>query len=122
MTMNHRIAALGLVFMPSSLRSGGIAMPFRLRLTRMFMPPLPTDAAAVDRRRPARWLGLAGVLALAPLLASCVTVKPQERAILADPSMQFESDPQAAQVRHAIENREGSYGGAGVTGGGCGCN
>ncbi|MFO0637726.1 MAG: DUF4266 domain-containing protein [Polyangiaceae bacterium] len=59
---------------------------------------------------------------VAVLASGCVTVKPQERAVLADPSMQFESDPQAAQVRHAIENREGSYGGAGVTGGGCGCN
>lgn len=59
---------------------------------------------------------------VATLASGCVTVKPQERAVLADPSMQFESDPQAAQVRHAIENREGSYGGAGVTGGGCGCN
>lgn len=63
---------------------------------------------------------VAGLVAMS--CASCVTVKPQERAILADPSMQFDSDPQAAQVRHAIENREGSYGGAGVTGGGCGCN
>ncbi|MBL8605700.1 MAG: DUF4266 domain-containing protein, partial [Myxococcales bacterium] len=27
-----------------------------------------------------------------------------------------------AQLRHAIDNREGSYGGAGVSGGGCGCN
>lgn len=53
----------------------------------------------------------------------CVTVKPQQRAVLADPIMQFEGDPQAhAQLRHAIENREGSYGGGGVTGGGCGCN
>jgi hypothetical protein len=72
-----------------------------------------------------RILGLFGLvlgLVLALGSASCVTVKPQERAILADPSMQFESDPQAAQVRHAIENREGSYGGASVSGGGCGCN
>ncbi len=63
-------------------------------------------------------------LALFLLLSAtgCVTVKPQERAVLADPSMQFDSDPQAAQVRHAIENREGSYGGASVAGGGCGCN
>jgi hypothetical protein len=53
----------------------------------------------------------------------CATVKPQERAVLADPIMQFEGDPKAAaQLRHAIENREGSYGGAGVSGGGCGCN
>jgi len=57
------------------------------------------------------------------LAAGCVTVKPQQRAVLADPIMQFEGDPQAnAQLRHAIENREGSYGGAGVSGGGCGCN
>ena len=55
--------------------------------------------------------------------AGCVTVKPQQRAVLADPIMQFEGDPQAsAQLRHAIDNREGSYGGGGVAGGGCGCN
>ena len=55
--------------------------------------------------------------------ASCVTVKPQQRAVLADPIMQFDGDPQAAaQLRHAIDNREGSYGGGGVSGGGCGCN
>jgi hypothetical protein len=54
---------------------------------------------------------------------ACATVKPQERAVLADPAMQFEGDGRgAAQLRHAIENREGSYGGAGVSGGGCGCN
>lgn len=56
-------------------------------------------------------------------VASCVTVKPQQRALLADPIMQFDGDPQAAaQLRHAIDNREGSYGGGGVSGGGCGCN
>jgi len=55
--------------------------------------------------------------------AGCVTVKASQRAVLADPIMQFEGDPQAtAQLRHAVENREGSYGGSGVTGGGCGCN
>lgn len=55
--------------------------------------------------------------------ASCVTVKPTQRAVLSDPIMQFEGDPQAsAQLRHAIDNREGSYGGGGVSGGGCGCN
>ncbi len=64
---------------------------------------------------------IASVLFLS--MASCVTVKPQQRAVLSDPIMQFEGDPQAsAQVRHALENREGSYGGAGVAGGGCGCN
>ena len=62
------------------------------------------------------------VLALV-FAAGCVTVKPQQRSVLADPIMQFEGDPQAsAQLRHALDNREGSYGGAGVSGGGCGCN
>jgi hypothetical protein len=56
-------------------------------------------------------------------LAGCVTVKPQQRSVLADPVMQFQGDPQAtSQLRHAIDNREGSYGGGGVSGGGCGCN
>ncbi len=62
------------------------------------------------------------LLALA-LTTSCVTVRPQERAVLADPVMQFEGDPIiAAQLHHAIDNREGSFGGSGVAGGGCGCN
>lgn len=57
------------------------------------------------------------------ILTGCVTVKPAQRSVLADPIMQFEGDPQAsAQLRHAIDNREGSYGGGGVSGGGCGCN
>ena len=55
--------------------------------------------------------------------SSCVTVRPQERAVLADPIMQFEGDPiVATQLHHAIDNREGSFGGSGVAGGGCGCN
>lgn len=62
-------------------------------------------------------------VAMLAFVASCVTVKPQQRAVLADPIMQFEGDPQAAaQLRHAVDNREGSYGGGGVSGGGCGCN
>ena len=68
---------------------------------------------------------VAALVSLGSLLfvASCVTVKPQQRAVLADPIMQFDGDPQsAAQLRHAIDNREGSYGGGGVSGGGCGCN
>ena len=70
------------------------------------------------RKTAALAIGLASVA-----LAGCSTVKPQQRSVLADPIMQFEGDPQAsAQLRHAIDNREGSYGGAGVAGGGCGCN
>lgn len=70
-----------------------------------------------------RKIHLVPLAILAAATASCVTVKPTQRAVLADPIMQFEGDPQAsAQLRHAIDNREGSYGGGGVSGGGCGCN
>lgn len=62
-------------------------------------------------------------LSVVATLSGCVTVRPQQRTVLSDPIMQFEGDRQAAeQVRHALDNREGSYGGAGVSGGGCGCN
>jgi hypothetical protein len=63
------------------------------------------------------------VLALAAPSFGCATVRPEQRAILADPSMQFEgeeSDERAMQ--RALENREGSFGGGRVEGGGCGCN
>ena len=55
--------------------------------------------------------------------AGCATLAPQQRAILADPTMQFEAEAKHdAALRHAIDNREGSMGGTGVSGGGCGCN
>ena len=63
------------------------------------------------------------ILPLLALLTGCATVAPQQRAILADPIMQFEGDPKVSgQMHHAIDNREGSFGGGGVSGGGCGCN
>jgi hypothetical protein len=53
----------------------------------------------------------------------CATVAPQQRAILADPTMQFDAEGRHdAALHHAIDNREGSMGGTGVSGGGCGCN
>jgi hypothetical protein len=56
-------------------------------------------------------------------LSACVPVAPQQRAILSDPTMQFDSEARhEAGLRHAIDNREGSMGGTGVSGGGCGCN
>ncbi len=61
------------------------------------------------------------VLGTTLVFGGCVTVKPQERTVLADPSMQFDTQG-GAKTKHALENREGSYGGNGVTGGGCGCN
>ena len=75
-------------------------------------------------RRPLR-SALSPVLAALGLAAAtgCATLKPQERAVLADPTMQFDTDAKhEAGLRHALDNREGSMGGHGVSGGGCGCN
>jgi hypothetical protein len=63
------------------------------------------------------------LLCLSLALWGCATVAPQQRAILADPTMQFDAEAKHdAALRHALENREGSMGGTGVSGGGCGCN
>jgi hypothetical protein len=72
----------------------------------------------------AKRCGAAALLVVAvPLAGGCVTVRPEQRAILADPIMQFQGDPrEAAQRQHVLENREGSFGGSSVQGGGCGCN
>ncbi len=65
-------------------------------------------------------------LALVGLLlgaSGCATVRPEQRAVLADPTMQFDNDPGDGAARdHVLENREGSSGGTSVKGGGCGCN
>ncbi|HMR75159.1 MAG TPA: DUF4266 domain-containing protein [Polyangiaceae bacterium] len=53
----------------------------------------------------------------------CVTVRPEQRSILADPTMQMKSSNRdEAALQHVLENREGSFGGGTVEGGGCGCN
>lgn len=55
--------------------------------------------------------------------SACVTVRPEQRAVMADPTMQFDDDPGDGAAReHVLENREGSSGGKSVKGGGCGCN
>ncbi len=63
------------------------------------------------------------LLAAGLAATGCVTVRPEEREFLADPSMTFggEGDAQAHE-EHVLSNREGSFGAGGVTGGGCGCN
>jgi hypothetical protein len=66
------------------------------------------------------WILLALVASSA---AGCVTVRPEQRAVMADPTMQFDNDPGDGEAReHVLENREGSSGGRSVKGGGCGCN
>ena len=64
------------------------------------------------------------VLCLLSLAAgACATVRPEQRAVLADPTMRFEGEPgEGAVEEHVLENREASFGGGTVRGGGCGCN
>ena len=55
--------------------------------------------------------------------ANLVRVKPWERATLADYTMRPDRDPlHTAMAEHAFFSREGSTGGRGVGGSGCGCN
>jgi hypothetical protein len=63
------------------------------------------------------------VLFLGLGLAGCAGVRPEQRAILADPTMVPASEPLEAESReHVFDNREGAFGGGSVQGGGCGCN
>jgi len=50
-------------------------------------------------------------------------VKPYERDRLADPVMALDPHPvSSGYLQHVYESREGSRGGEGAAGGGCGCN
>ncbi len=63
---------------------------------------------------------LIGLSACAPIEP---WVKPYERDHLADPIMAMDPDPvSTAYIHHVFEAREGSRGGEGSAGGGCGCN
>ena len=62
-------------------------------------------------------------IAIALFGAGCATVKPHEREHLADRVMQFQGqNAETALEAHILSNREGSFGGDGAGGGGCGCN
>lgn len=62
------------------------------------------------------------VLLLCAAVPGCVRVAPWEREHLAHPSMRLEDDPDEAVLeQHFLESREGSVGGFGAAGGGCGC-
>jgi hypothetical protein len=55
--------------------------------------------------------------------AGCATVAPYERERLAKPDMDTSRNADAkAGEEHATAYREGSSGGMGSSGGGCGCN
>ncbi len=71
-------------------------------------------------------LMMLGAIAALLLLDACSIqpwVKPYERDRLADPIMAWDRDViSGAYVDHIYESREGSRGGTGAAGGGCGCN
>ena len=53
----------------------------------------------------------------------CAPVRPWERGRLAKPKMMLDPTPDATLLeQHVFEYREGSAGGFGTVGGGCGCN
>jgi len=63
------------------------------------------------------------VVMLALLASACVTVRPQDKELLADPAMTYGSGGTAEiHEEHVLSNREGAAGAGQTVGGGCGCN
>lgn len=63
------------------------------------------------------------LLSALSLIGACSTVQPWERDLLADPAMALVSDPLEVGIDdHIYFSKEGSSGGRGFSGGGCGCN
>jgi hypothetical protein len=57
------------------------------------------------------------------ILWGCESVEPWEKGELAQYTMLPERDPlEASMADHVYYTREAAHGGAGVGGGGCGCN
>jgi hypothetical protein len=65
------------------------------------------------------------IAALSFAAAGCAMVQPVqpwEKGMLTKPGMSFESDPLDVRFsEHVYSSKEGSSGGSGVGGGGCGC-
>ena len=79
----------------------------------------------MGRNRLARPAALLAAAALTIAAGGCATlgVKPWERDLLAKPGMALDSDPVATALdQHIYFSKEASTGGAGLGGGGCGCN
>ena len=74
------------------------------------------------RRRAGVLVAGAVLIATALTTTGCATVQPWQRGRLADPCMTFDANAaQTSYEAHWQESREGSAGGTGVQGGGCGC-
>ena len=66
-----------------------------------------------------------GILIVAAVVSGCgrAAVRPSEKEHLANRIMRFDEDTsETAADEHVQSNREGSAGGRGTGGGGCGCN
>lgn len=62
------------------------------------------------------------ILTIVAAAVGCAPVKPWQKGALAKNQMQFDPDPLEARFRrHVFESKEGSRGGNGAIGGGCGC-
>jgi hypothetical protein len=71
------------------------------------------------------WRSFSKLVLLALVASGCgrFAVRPNEKELLADRTMRFDPDVQeASSDDHVLESREGSSGGRGTGGGGCGCN
>jgi hypothetical protein len=75
------------------------------------------------------WQSFSRILfVIAALSSGCAgtrswTVKPHQRAYLADRIMRLDANAQQKKAdQHILNYREGAVGGDGTAGGGCGCN
>lgn len=60
---------------------------------------------------------------IAAASSGCAVVQPWQRGRLAKPMMQLDPTPEGTLLeQHVYQYREGSAGGYGGLGGGCGCN
>ena len=63
------------------------------------------------------------ILVLLSCATGCTKVQPWQKGNLARSHMAFDPNPPQAQFQqHVYQSKEGSSGGYGVGGGGCGCN
>jgi len=75
-------------------------------------------------RKVLRWSALSACLFT---LSACSSLyappQPWEKGLLSKPAMTMDGDPgESRYTQHILDSKEGSRGGYGVGGGGCGCN
>lgn len=84
---------------------------------------IASKPATAAPRRNATALSCVWLCGLLLGASACATVAPYERERLARPDMELGRNADArAGEEHATAYREGSTGGTGSSGGGCGCN